>query len=90
MISYRQHSESSGHNQTFHYHIVLESIIFFLFLVSLARTSGMNLSVERQEMTNKPDYKTIFLPKISSNHYITRDDCSSSIQTNFQKQIILS
>ena len=38
--------------------------IRLLFLVSIARTSGMNMSVERQRIANEPDHDTIFFPKI--------------------------
>ena len=55
LISYRQYPESCRHNQTF----VEQPIIYrfgidirFLFLVSIARTIGMNMSVERQGIAN--------------------------------------
>ena len=37
--------------------------IRLLFLVSIARTPGMNMSVERQRIANEPDNDTIFFSK---------------------------
>ena len=52
---YRQYPESSRHNQTFDlqpktYCFAIE--IRLLFLVSIARSTGMNMSVERQRIAN--------------------------------------
>ena len=55
-----------------------------LFLVSIAWTTGMNMSVETQRIANEPDHDTIFFRKILSNHNIARDNFNSSIQNDFQ------
>ena len=55
MISYRQYAESHRYNQTFDeqpktYCFGID--IRLLFLVSITRTTGMNMSVERQGIAN--------------------------------------
>ena len=55
IISYKQCPESYRHNHTFDQQL---KIYFFgidirlLFLLSIARTTGMNMSVETQEIAN--------------------------------------
>ena len=55
MISYRQYPESYKHNQTFDYQPKTYCFginIRLLFLVSIANTKGMNMSVEKQIIAN--------------------------------------
>ena len=55
IISYRQYTESCRHNQTFDYQpktCCFGIDIRLLLLVSIARTTGMNMSVERQGIAN--------------------------------------
>ena len=87
-MSYRQYPESYRHNQTYDLQpktYCFDIDIRLLFLLSVARTIGMNISVERQRIANEPDYNRIyFFPKILRNHNITRDNYNNSIQNNFQ------
>ena len=55
MISYGQYLESYSHNQTFDYQPKIYCFgidIRLLFLVSIARTTGMNMSEEWQAIAN--------------------------------------
>ena len=57
--------------------------MLLLFLVSIARTTGTNMSVEKKESQINHIIAQIFFPKILSNHNITRENYDTSIQSNF-------
>ena len=66
-LSSRRYTESYWHNQIFDqppktYCFGIN--IRLLLLVSIARTTGMKMSVERQRIANLPDNDTFFPPEI--------------------------